>query len=153
MLNEARVPFVAVLADPCTGGVVASFATLADICIAEPGAQLYFTGPRVIAETTKEKLPPDFGRGRAQPRAAGTSTPSCRAPSCATGSPTTSDCWKEVVPLRTNPDPPEDREAVAREGWLKQRLGELARLLVICPASICRRRSRGCRARLKTSEA
>jgi acetyl-CoA carboxylase carboxyl transferase subunit beta len=60
LLNEAGVPFVAVLADPCTGGVLASFATLADICIAEPRARLYFSGPRVIAETTKEKLPAGF---------------------------------------------------------------------------------------------
>jgi acetyl-CoA carboxylase beta subunit len=52
---------IAQLADPCTGGVVASFATLADICIAEPGALLAFSGPRVIAETTRETLPPDFG--------------------------------------------------------------------------------------------
>jgi acetyl-CoA carboxylase carboxyl transferase subunit beta len=62
IVNEARVPFVAVLADPCTGGVMASFATLADICVAEPGALLSFSGPRVIAETTGEKLPEDFGR-------------------------------------------------------------------------------------------
>jgi len=61
MVNEARVPFVAVLADPCTGGVLASFATLADICVAEPGALLAFSGRRVIAETTREKLPPGFG--------------------------------------------------------------------------------------------
>ena len=61
LINEATAPFVAVLVDPCTGGVVASFASLADICIAEPGAQLYFTGPRVIAETTHEQLPQGFG--------------------------------------------------------------------------------------------
>ena len=61
LINEATSPFVTILADPCTGGVVASFATLADICIAEPGAQLYFTGPRVIAETTHEILPEGFG--------------------------------------------------------------------------------------------
>ena len=61
LINEATSPFVTVLADPCTGGVVASFATLADICIAEPGAQLYFTGPRVISETTHEQLPVGFG--------------------------------------------------------------------------------------------
>ena len=61
LINEAKSPFVTILADPCTGGVVASFATLADICIAEPGAQLYFTGPRVIAETTHEILPEGFG--------------------------------------------------------------------------------------------
>jgi acetyl-CoA carboxylase carboxyl transferase subunit beta len=61
VINEAGTPFVAVLVDPCTGGVVASFATLADICIAEPGALLSFTGPRVIAETTREPLPQGFG--------------------------------------------------------------------------------------------
>jgi len=61
LLNDARVPFIAVMADPCTGGVVASFVTLADICIAEPGALLYFSGPRVIQQTTREELPDDFG--------------------------------------------------------------------------------------------
>ncbi|MBM3147077.1 MAG: acetyl-CoA carboxylase carboxyl transferase subunit beta [Actinobacteria bacterium] len=60
MLNETRTPYVAVLVDPCTGGVVASFATLADICIAEPAARLYFSGPRVIKETTREELPEGF---------------------------------------------------------------------------------------------
>ena len=62
LMNEAGVPFVTVLVDPCTGGVLASFATLADICIAEPGALLSFSGPRVIAETTREALPIGFGR-------------------------------------------------------------------------------------------
>ena len=61
VVNDARVPFVAVMADPCTGGVVASFVSLADICVAEPGALLYFSGPRVIAQTTRERLPADFG--------------------------------------------------------------------------------------------
>jgi acetyl-CoA carboxylase carboxyl transferase subunit beta len=61
LINEATSPFVAILVDPCTGGVVASFATLADICIAEPGALLSFSGPRVIAETTREALPEGFG--------------------------------------------------------------------------------------------
>ncbi len=61
LINEATSPFVAVLVDPCTGGVVASFATLADVCIAEPGALLSFSGPRVIAETTREALPEGFG--------------------------------------------------------------------------------------------
>jgi acetyl-CoA carboxylase carboxyl transferase subunit beta len=61
IINEATSPFVAVLVDPCTGGVVASFATLADICVAEPGALLSFSGPRVIAETTREALPEGFG--------------------------------------------------------------------------------------------
>lgn len=60
LINEATSPFVTILADPCTGGVVASFATLADICVAEPGARLYFTGPRVIQQTTQEELPSGF---------------------------------------------------------------------------------------------
>ena len=60
LINEATSPFLTILADPCTGGVVASFATLADVCIAEPGARLYFTGPRVIQQTTHEELPPGF---------------------------------------------------------------------------------------------
>lgn len=61
LIADGGVPFIAVLVDPCTGGVVASFATLADICIAEPGAQLYFSGPRVIQQTTREALPAGFG--------------------------------------------------------------------------------------------
>jgi len=61
LLADAGAPFLAVLVDPCTGGVVASFATLADICIAEPGAQLSFSGPRVIQQTTREALPAGFG--------------------------------------------------------------------------------------------
>ncbi len=61
LMAEAGVQFIALLVDPCTGGVVASFATLADICVAEPGAQLYFSGPRVIQQTTREALPAGFG--------------------------------------------------------------------------------------------
>ena len=60
MLNQHRIPYITVLADPCTGGVIASFASLADICVAEPGARLYFSGPRVIRETTREELPEGF---------------------------------------------------------------------------------------------
>ncbi len=60
LLAEAGKPFISIMADPCTGGVVASFATLADICIAEPGARLYFSGPRVIQQTTREELPEGF---------------------------------------------------------------------------------------------
>lgn len=61
-LRESRLPFISVLADPTTGGVLASFATLADVIIAEPGAFLSFAGPRVIEQTTREKLPEGFGR-------------------------------------------------------------------------------------------
>jgi acetyl-CoA carboxylase carboxyl transferase subunit beta len=50
-----------VMAHPTTAGVLASFATLGDVTIAEPGALLAFTGPRVVQQTTREKLPDDFG--------------------------------------------------------------------------------------------
>ena len=69
VVNDARVPFVAVMADPCTGGVVASFVSLADICVAEPGALLYFSGPRVIAQTTREAAAGRLRHRRAQPAA------------------------------------------------------------------------------------
>ena len=62
LLADQGLPFVSVLAHPTTGGVLASFATLADTIVAEPGALLLFTGQRVIEQTTREKLPADFGR-------------------------------------------------------------------------------------------
>ena len=49
------------LAHPTTGGVAASFAALGDVIIAEPGALLSFSGPRVVKQTTRESLPDDFG--------------------------------------------------------------------------------------------
>ena len=61
-LHEARLPLICVLTDPTTGGAMASFATLGDVVIAEPGALLAFTGPRVVQELVKEKLSDDFGR-------------------------------------------------------------------------------------------
>ncbi len=59
-LAAARLPFVSVLTNPTTGGVSASYATLGDIIIAEPGALIGFAGPRGIKETTKQTLPPGF---------------------------------------------------------------------------------------------
>ena len=53
-------PYVSVLTDPTFGGVTASFATAADIVIAEPGARIGFAGTRVIESTTKERLPEGF---------------------------------------------------------------------------------------------
>ena len=61
-LHEARLPLFCLLTDPTTGGAMASFATLGDVIIAEPGALLAFTGPRVVQEIVKEKLSDDFGR-------------------------------------------------------------------------------------------
>ncbi len=60
-LHEAGGSLISVLAHPTTGGVLASFASLGDIVLAEPGALMSFAGPRVVAQTTREKLPDDFG--------------------------------------------------------------------------------------------
>ncbi|MCA3307084.1 MAG: acetyl-CoA carboxylase carboxyltransferase subunit beta [Roseomonas sp.] len=62
MVKEAGLPFIAVLCDPTTGGVTASFAMLGDIQIAEPGALIGFAGARVIEQTVREKLPEGFQR-------------------------------------------------------------------------------------------
>jgi acetyl-CoA carboxylase carboxyl transferase beta subunit len=61
-LHEAGLPMFSVLTHPTTGGVMASFASLGDVTVAEPGALLAFTGPRVVQQIIKEKLPDDFGR-------------------------------------------------------------------------------------------
>jgi acetyl-CoA carboxylase carboxyl transferase subunit beta len=62
MLNEAGLPYIVVLADPTTGGVSASYAMLGDVQIAEPGALIGFSGPRVIEQTIRERLPEGFQR-------------------------------------------------------------------------------------------
>ncbi len=59
-LHKARLPFVSILTDPTMGGVMASFAALGDINLAEPGALLGFAGPRVIEQTIRQKLPEGF---------------------------------------------------------------------------------------------
>ncbi|ABZ82706.1 acetyl-CoA carboxylase, carboxyl transferase, beta subunit [Heliomicrobium modesticaldum Ice1] len=61
-LSKAGLPFFSVLTDPTTGGVTASFAMLGDLIIAEPGALIGFTGPRVIEQTIRQKLPEGFQR-------------------------------------------------------------------------------------------
>jgi acetyl-CoA carboxylase carboxyl transferase subunit beta len=53
---------------PTTAGVLASFASLGDLVVAEPGALLAFTGPRVVQQTTREKLPEDFGLAESNQR-------------------------------------------------------------------------------------
>ncbi len=60
-LHDAGLPMFTVMAHPTTAGVLASFASLGDVTIAEPGALIAFTGPRVVQQTTREKLPEDFG--------------------------------------------------------------------------------------------
>jgi acetyl-CoA carboxylase carboxyl transferase subunit beta len=61
-LDRARLPYLAVLTDPTTGGVTASFAMLGDLNIAEPKALIGFAGPRVIEQTIRQKLPEGFQR-------------------------------------------------------------------------------------------
>ena len=126
---------------------MASFATLADICIAEPGARLYFSGPRVIAETTREELPEGFGSAErnlaARPsRRRGAAQGPARAASA-----TTCDCWEEVRNLTEENDRDEEQEA--RAGWLKQRLSEL-RHLPLMPGVHLSEEIEKLQARLKT---
>jgi acetyl-CoA carboxylase carboxyl transferase subunit beta len=61
-VKDAGLPYIAILADPTTGGVSASFAMLGDIAIAEPGAVIGFAGARVIEETIRQALPEGFQR-------------------------------------------------------------------------------------------
>jgi acetyl-CoA carboxylase carboxyl transferase subunit beta len=61
-LSRAKIPYFAVMTNPTTGGVTASFAMLGDVNIAEPGALIGFAGERVIRETIRQNLPPGFQR-------------------------------------------------------------------------------------------
>ena len=60
LLHEAKLLYISILTEPTFGGVTASFAMLGDIIIAEPGARIGFAGRRVIEQTIRQKLPPDF---------------------------------------------------------------------------------------------
>jgi acetyl-CoA carboxylase carboxyl transferase subunit beta len=62
LLDKKKIPYISILTHPTTAGVMASYASLGDIIIAEPGALLGFTGPRVIEQTIGGKLPPGFQR-------------------------------------------------------------------------------------------
>lgn len=62
LLSNKQLPFISVLADPCFGGVSASFAFLGDVVMAEPKALIGFAGPRVIEQTVRETLPEGFQR-------------------------------------------------------------------------------------------
>ena len=57
---KACLPYISVLTDPTTAGVMASYASVGDLIIAEPGAMIGFAGPRVIKDTTQAELPPGF---------------------------------------------------------------------------------------------
>ncbi len=60
--RKKHLPYISVLTDPTMAGVMASFAGIGDIIIAEPKALIGFTGPRVIEQTIRQKLPPGFQR-------------------------------------------------------------------------------------------
>src|SRR3989440_8827969 len=60
---KARLPYISVLTHPTTAGVMASYASIGDLILAEPGAMIGFAGPRVIKDTTQAELPPGFQTG------------------------------------------------------------------------------------------
>ncbi len=60
ILNKRRIPYISILTNPTTAGVMASYASLGDVIIAEPKALLGFAGPRVISQTIGTELPPGF---------------------------------------------------------------------------------------------
>lgn len=60
VLAKRRIPYISILTNPTTAGVMASYASLGDVVLAEPKALLGFAGPRVIAQTIGEELPPGF---------------------------------------------------------------------------------------------
>lgn len=60
-VRESKIPYFCIITNPTTGGVSASFASLADIIISEPGALFCFAGPRVVQQTIRKKIPEDFG--------------------------------------------------------------------------------------------
>jgi acetyl-CoA carboxylase carboxyl transferase subunit beta len=61
-LGQKKIPYISVLTDPTTAGVMASFASLGDVIVAEPGALIGFAGPRVIQQTINQILPRGFQR-------------------------------------------------------------------------------------------
>lgn len=65
-MNESGTPYISILCDPTTGGVYASMASLGDIVLAEPGAHIGFTGPRLIEGALKVQLPEGFQKAEYQ---------------------------------------------------------------------------------------
>jgi len=60
--NQAKLPYISILTNPTMAGIMASFAGVGDVIIAEPKALIGFTGPRVIEQTIRQKLPQGFQR-------------------------------------------------------------------------------------------
>ena len=61
-IHKSHLPFISVLTNPTMGGVMASYASLGDVILAEPRAQIGFAGPRVIEQTIRQTLPEGFQR-------------------------------------------------------------------------------------------
>jgi acetyl-CoA carboxylase carboxyl transferase subunit beta len=57
---RAKLPYISILTHPTTAGVMASYASVGDLILAEPAAMIGFAGPRVIKDTTQAELPPGF---------------------------------------------------------------------------------------------
>src|SRR5258708_1808996 len=57
---KSKLPYISLLTDPTFAGVMASFASIGDLILAEPGARIGFAGARVIKDTTQAELPPGF---------------------------------------------------------------------------------------------
>ena len=60
VITRAKLPYISVLTNPDYAGVMASYASVGDLILAEPGAFIGFAGPRVIKDTTQAELPPGF---------------------------------------------------------------------------------------------
>ena len=105
-LHESGGAMLSVLTHPTTGGVLASFASLGDVVLAEPGALMSFAGPRVVSQTTRESSPTTSA---SPSRTSGTDTwtRSSRAPSCARRSASFSASSRA-------PDAERSRDAAAR---------------------------------------
>jgi len=65
-LAEAGLPYIVIICDPTMAGVMASYASVGDVIVAEPGALMGFAGPRVIKETIRQDLPAGFQRAEFQ---------------------------------------------------------------------------------------
>jgi acetyl-CoA carboxylase carboxyl transferase subunit beta len=65
-LADAGLPYLVIISDPTMAGVMASYASVGDVTVAEPGALMGFAGPRVIRETIHQELPPGFQRSEFQ---------------------------------------------------------------------------------------
>ena len=103
---------------PTTAGVLASFGSLGDVIVAEPGALLSFTGPRVVQQTVREKLPDDFGLAESNYRLG----PSRRDRRATELGPSSGGCWR-CSPMDGRPG--QGRPSAIEQLRLRERLAKL----------------------------